>query len=75
MGCDCSMCQNLSTWVVFWMNLVQILQCHKKVASERKVAGNIWSMFNAKGLQLECARVLHEALLMPVLIFGSETMI
>ena len=32
-------------------------------------------MVNAKGLQLECARILHESLLMPVLIYGSETVI
>ena len=26
-------------------------------------------------MQLECARVLHESLLVPVLMYGSETMI
>ena len=26
-------------------------------------------------LQLECARVLHETLLVPVLMYGSETML
>ena len=30
---------------------------------------------NARSLQLVCARVLHEPLLVPVLIYGSETMI
>ena len=36
-----------------------------------------WYYFsgNARGLQLECDRVLHETLLVPVLIHGSETMI
>ena len=36
------------------------------------VAGTIRSLINAKGLQLECTRVLHEALLVPVLLYGSE---
>ena len=37
------------------------------------VAGIIKSLVNAKGLQLECARVLHKGLIMPVLLHGSET--
>ena len=28
-----------------------------------------------RGLHLQCARVLHEVLLMPVLMYDSETMI
>ena len=32
-------------------------------------------LVNARALQLECARALHEPLLMPVLLQGSETMI
>ena len=39
----------------------------------RKVA--IRSLVNVRGLQLEYAGVLHELLLMPVLMYGSETMI
>ena len=35
------------------------------------VAGAIRSLVNAK---LECGRVLHETLLVPVLIYDSETM-
>ena len=70
MGCDCSMCQNLNTWDVFWMNL-----CHRKVASGKRVAGVIRSLVNARYLQLDCARVLHETLLVPLLIYGSETML
>ena len=50
-------------------------QCSRKVASGRKVAGAIRSLVNARSLQLVCARVLHEPLLVPVLIYGSETMI
>ena len=32
-------------------------------------------LVNARGLQLECARVLHESLKVPVLTYGSKTMI
>ena len=41
----------------------------------RKVAGAIRSLANARGLQLECARFLHETLLVPVRMYGSETML
>ena len=43
--------------------------------SERRVAGAIRSLVNARSLQLKWARVLHESLLVPVLTYGSETMI
>ena len=45
------------------------------MASGKNVAGAIKSLFNAMVLQLRCARVLHESLLVPVLLYGSETMI
>ena len=32
-------------------------------------------LVNTRSLQLECVRVLHESLLVPVLTYGSETMI
>ena len=50
-------------------------ECSKKVASGRKVASAISSLVNARSLQLECARVLHGSLLVPVLTYGSETII
>ena len=37
--------------------------------------GVIKSLVNARDLHLECARVLHETVLVPVLMCGSETMI
>ena len=43
--------------------------------SRRRVAGAIKSLVNARKLQLECARVLQESMLVPVLTYGSETMI
>ena len=49
--------------------------CSRKVVSGRRVVGAIRTLVNARSLQLECARVLHESLLVPVLTYGSETMI
>ena len=57
------------------MNQTQIEQCSRKVASGKRVAGAIRSLVNARYLQLECARVLHETLFVLVLMNGSETMI
>ena len=50
-------------------------ECSKVVASVRRVAGVIRSLVNPMDIQLECARVLHETLLMPVFMYGSETML
>ena len=50
-------------------------ECHRKVESGRRVAGAIRSLVNARGLQFECARVFHQTFLMPLLMYGSETMI
>ena len=50
-------------------------ECCRKVASVRRFAGAISSLLNARGLQLECARIFHESLLVPVLMYGSEKMI
>ena len=49
--------------------------CSRKVASGRKVAGAIRSLVNVRDLQLEYARALQETLLVPVFIYGSETML
>ena len=50
-------------------------ECSRKEASERRVSGAIRSLANARNLQLECARALHETLLLPILMYGSETML
>ena len=47
-------------------------ECSRKAASGRRVSSANRSL---KGLQLECARILRETLLVPVLMYGSETMI
>ena len=48
--------------------------CRRKVSS-RRVSRAIRRLVNARGLQLECARVLHEILLVSVLMYGSDIMI
>ena len=48
-------------------------ECSRKVASGRRDTDAFRSLVNAKSLQLECAKVLHESLLVPVLTYGSET--
>ena len=30
---------------------------------------------NVRGLQLQCVKVLHESLVVPILMYGSETVI
>ena len=50
-------------------------ECSRKVVSGRRVVGAIKSLLNARSPQFECARILHESLLVPVLMYGSETMI
>ena len=50
-------------------------ECFREVACGRRVAGAIRSPVNVWSLQLECARVLPKSLLMPVLMYASETMI
>ena len=57
---------------VFLMNQVHMIQCHRKMASERRVASAIRSPINARGLQLNCARLLHESLFMAVLMYGRR---
>ena len=47
------------------------VECSRKVASGKRVAGAI----NTMDLQFECARVLHEILFVPVLMYGIETML
>ena len=51
------------------------VECSRKVASGRKVTGVIRSLVNARDLQIELPRVLHETLLVTVLMFDSETML
>ena len=50
-------------------------ECSRKVASGRRVASAIRSLVNDKDLQLKYARVLHETLRMPVLMYGSKTLL
>ena len=47
-------------------------ECRRKMSNERRVAGAIKSLVNAKGLSIECNRVLHENMLVQTLLYGSE---
>ena len=70
------MSQNLNTWdVLDESGSTNEAECSRKVVSRRRVADDIRSLVNARSLQLECAKVLHESLLMPVLMYGSKTLI
>ena len=75
MGCEWNMFQNLNNLAVLEELGTDDADCHKKVVVWRRVATSTRSLVNARGLQLECARVLHEALFVPVLMYGSETII
>ena len=68
MGHDWSICQSLNTWGMLRMNQVQIVpNIVGKWGVRGKLRVNDWS------LQLECARVMHEGLLISVLLYGNET--
>ena len=47
----------------------------RKMGSGRRVAGTIRSVFNTRSLQFDCARVLHESLLVPGRAYGRETIV
>ena len=49
-------------------------ECRRRIAIGRKVSGTIRSLVKSRGLQIECARVLYEILILPVLMYGSEPM-
>ena len=47
-------------------------ECSRKEASGRRVAGSIRFLVNTRNLQLECARVLYETLLVLARMYGTE---
>ena len=50
-------------------------KCSRKVVSGKRITGAIRSLVNARDLQLQCAKVLHETLLVFVFMYGNETML
>ena len=50
-------------------------ECSRKVLSGKKVAGAIKTLVNERGLSLNCARILHESMLLLMLLYGSECMV
>ena len=70
------MFQDLKIWGMFFDESgTDEAECSRKVARGRRVAGAIRSLVNAWDLLLECARVLHETLLVPVFMYVSEKML
>ena len=51
------------------------VECSRKVGSWRRVVVAIRFLVNARDLQIACARVLHETLLVLVLTYGNETVL
>ena len=51
------------------------VECSRKLPCGKRVSGAIRSLVNSWDLQLECARVLHETLIVPVLMYGTEKML
>ena len=58
-----------------WMNVAQKCNMLQECVNGRKVAVAIRFLVNARSLQRECARMLNEAFLILVLLYGSETMV
>ena len=50
-------------------------ECSRMVAIGRRPAVAIRSLVNARNLQIEGDRFLHDTLLSPVLMYGSEKML
>ena len=49
--------------------------CNKRVVNGRKTAGMIRSLVNKRCLSQNCAKILHEKMLVPTLLYGSECMV
>ena len=66
MGCNWNMCRNISTWEMFWKNEVRVGE---------GLQGDIRSLVNTRGLELEFARIFHETVLEHILTYDSESVI
>ena len=76
MGFVKSISRNLNIWSVFLDESgTDRAECSRKIASRRRFEGAIRSQVNTRDLQLECIRILHETLLVPVLMYISEIML
>ena len=69
MGGDWSMRQSLNTWCVLDESGTEGAECRRKIVSGKKV---VVVRVNFKSMSLECARVPHEVMLVPVLLYGKE---
>ena len=61
------------------MDEVTSIHVHQRLngmkSSGRRVSGAIRSVVNARDLQLECASLLYETLLVPLFMYGSDTVL
>ena len=62
-------------WRVLRESITNEAECRRKVARGRSVAVVIRSLVNARGLELQWARVLHQSLLLPIIMYSSETLV
>ena len=53
--------------------IINVGKSKMMVLGRRRIAGAIRSLVNARSLKPECAKVLPESWLVPVLTYGSET--
>ena len=77
MGQDWSMCQSLGSLCGCLLDELGIDGANycRKVVGRRKLVCAIRYLVIAKSLHLECVRVIYEALLEPILLYGSNKMV
>ena len=69
------MSRNLNIWDFLDESGTNCAEYSRRVESGRKAAGAIRSLVDDRDLHLDCARVLHETLLVTVLMYSSEKML
>ena len=62
-------------WCVLGKSGTELTKCSWNIVSGKRVTGATRSLVNANDMQLKCARVLHETLLLLLLMYGSKTML
>ena len=72
-GHSWSKCQNLNTWVVFWMNQAQM---ETSVIRRWRVRGKLRTLSGHWGILGKCnLRVLHESLPLAILFYCAGTIV
>ena len=75
-------CEVHADWIRFegaskfkYLGCTDRAEYSRKVDSGRRVVDAIRYLVNARDLHLQCVRVKHEKLSIPVFMYGSETML